>query len=58
MTLEQVADYLQIPRGTLYQWRHRGTGPLGIRVGRFVRYRVADVEAWLEQQAAAERQPA
>ena len=55
MTIEELADFLRIPKGTLYQWRHRGRGPSGVRVGRFVRYRPADVEAWLEAQA---RQPA
>jgi excisionase family DNA binding protein len=48
LTISEVAAFLQVPVGTLYQWRHRGVGPAGLRVGRHVRYRMRDVEAWLE----------
>lgn len=51
MTLEQVADYLGVPVRTVYAWRATNKGPRGIRVGRHVRYRPADVEAWLDSQA-------
>lgn len=51
MNLRQVAHYLGVPAGTLYQWRSRGEGPRGFRVGRHVRYRREDVERWLEQHA-------
>lgn len=50
MTTQQVADYLSVPLGTLYQWRHAGSGPRGFRVGRHVRFRRADVDAWLESR--------
>jgi excisionase family DNA binding protein len=39
LTIAEVADYLGVPVGTMYQWRHKRTGPKGIRVGRHVRYR-------------------
>jgi len=48
LTLEEVAGYLQVPVKTLYDWRHRGLGPQGLRVGRYVRYRQADLDAWLD----------
>lgn len=48
LTIEQLADRLQVPTGTVRKWRAQGTGPKGIRVGRFVRYRPADVDAWLD----------
>jgi excisionase family DNA binding protein len=48
---EQLAEYLDVPKATVYRWRTRGGGPRGIRVGRHVRYRVADVEAWLDSHA-------
>lgn len=46
-----LADYLGVPVSTVYGWRHRHEGPRGLRVGRHVRYRRSDVEAWLEAQA-------
>ncbi|MGH7340569.1 MAG: helix-turn-helix domain-containing protein, partial [Candidatus Rokuibacteriota bacterium] len=27
MSAEEVAEFLGIPVNTLYQWRHKGTGP-------------------------------
>lgn len=57
LTVQQVAEYLSIPVATLYGWRYRGEGPLGFRVGRHVRYRREDVDAWLEGHRD-EREPA
>lgn len=47
MTVEEVAEFLSVPVNTLYQWRHKGTGPKAFRVGRFLRYDLADVRDWL-----------
>lgn len=50
-TTEEVAEYLgDIPVKTLVQWRYKGTGPKYVRVGKHVRYRWSDVEAWLAAQ--------
>lgn len=46
----ELADYLGIPVQTIYQWRHRGEGPPGYRVGRHVRYRWTHIVSWLESQ--------
>ncbi len=46
----ELSAYLGIPLATIYRWRSQRDGPRGIRVGRHVRYRVADIEAWLQQQ--------
>jgi excisionase family DNA binding protein len=46
----ELAEYLTIPVQTIYQWRHRGEGPPGYRVGRHVRYRWSDIQSWLEDQ--------
>ncbi|KIF79111.1 DNA-binding protein [Streptomyces sp. 150FB] len=37
---------------TLYQWKYRGIGPNVHKVGRHLRYRWQDVDAWLEKQSA------
>ena len=47
-----VSAYLGVPIATLYQWRHLGTGPKAYRLGKHLRYRQADVEAWLTEQAS------
>lgn len=49
MTTEEVADYLQVPIGTLYGWRYKRIGPVAVRIGRHLRYRRSDIEQWLEQ---------
>ena len=50
-TPAEVAEYLNVPRDTLYQWRTKGTGPRASKVGVHLRYRWADVEKWLDQKA-------
>lgn len=47
-----VADYLGIPVQTLYQWRTRGAGPPGRRVGKHIRFKPDEVETWFDQQPA------
>lgn len=46
-TVDDVSYYLGVPVSTLYQWRCGGRGPRGRRIGRYVRYRPADVKAWV-----------
>lgn len=50
---QQLADYLGIPIATIYRWHYTGDGPKRIRVGKHIRYRASDVEAWLDHQAVA-----
>ncbi len=52
---EEVARFLGVPVKTLYQWRYKGLGPQAFRVGRHLRYRPADVEAWLLGHADSDR---
>lgn len=49
LTTPEVAQYLGIPVATLYQWRTRGIAPRAVRVGKHLRFRRADVEAWVER---------
>jgi excisionase family DNA binding protein len=48
MTPQDLAHLLQLPLATIYGWRSKGEGPPGIKVGRHVRYRREEVEAWLD----------
>ncbi|PRW61999.1 helix-turn-helix transcriptional regulator [Actinopolyspora mortivallis] len=47
-TLDDVAAYLGVPRNTLYQWRSRGAGPPARRIGKHLRYKPSEVEAWFD----------
>jgi excisionase family DNA binding protein len=50
LSSDEVARLLVVPVTTLYTWRYKGTGPRAFRVGKHLRYRLADVLAWLEEQ--------
>lgn len=54
MTTDEVAAYLNVPVTTLYQWRVTGAGPRAARVGRHLRFRRVDVDAWLDQRTTAQ----
>jgi excisionase family DNA binding protein len=45
-TVQDVAEYLGVPVGTLYDWRCKGYGPRSKRVGRYVRYEEDAVREW------------
>lgn len=46
----ELAETLGLSVRTIYNWRVRDFGPPGVKVGRHVRYRKADVDAWLARQ--------
>ena len=50
----EVAEWFGLSVATLYAQRYRGDPPgsLGIRIGRHLRYDLADLEAWIEAQKA------
>jgi excisionase family DNA binding protein len=50
LTLDEVAAYLRTPKKTLYTWRSAGKGPRAMKFGGSLRYRLADVDAWLAEQ--------
>ncbi len=49
LTAKQAARYLSISTKWLANQRWQGTGPKFIRVGGAVRYRVSDLEQFLEE---------
>ncbi len=57
LTVEEVAEWLGVPVGTIYAWRYRSIGPASYKVGRYVRFRRGDVERWLEDQRTEPVQP-
>lgn len=51
LSTDEVARLLVVPVTTLYTWRYKGTGPKAFKVGKHLRYRLADVMQWLESMA-------
>lgn len=50
LTVRQLAELLGVPARTIHSWRYRGTAPPGIRLGKHLRFRRRDVEAWLDER--------
>ena len=49
---QQAAEYLTVSPGTLSVWRSTGRYSLPfVKVGRRVRYRLSDLDAWLEARS-------
>lgn len=49
-SVEEVAEYLRVPAKTIYAWRYQGFGPPAFRLGKHLRFRPAEVEAWLMER--------
>jgi excisionase family DNA binding protein len=50
LTLEELANWLQIKEQTIYRMRHDGHGPPGVKVGKQLRFRVSDIDRWWNQR--------
>ncbi|MDR0967508.1 MAG: helix-turn-helix domain-containing protein [Rickettsiales bacterium] len=48
LSVRALADYLGVSKTTINQYRADGTGPAYLKIGLLIRYRIADVEAWLD----------
>lgn len=44
----EAAEYLNVKIDTLEAWRCRGCGPRYLKMGRLVRYRKVDLDAFVE----------
>jgi len=53
MTVQQAAEYLGLAVSTLNKWRCLGGGPVFIKMGRAVRYRLEDINAFIEQKTSS-----
>jgi excisionase family DNA binding protein len=51
LTEAELAELLKVSVKTVRNWRKAGTGPPALRLGRGIRYRRRDVEAWASDQA-------
>lgn len=48
MNSPELAEEIGVPVQRLAVWRMEGTGPRYVKLGRSIRYRSSDVQAWLE----------
>lgn len=48
LSREDAAKMLQVHPFTLKRWRMRGYGPPGVKVGGRLRYRMSDIQSWLQ----------
>lgn len=53
MTVRQAATYLGLAVSTLNKWRCHGGGPIFIKMGRAVRYRAEDLDAFMDGRRAS-----
>ena len=47
LSLSELCAQLQVSTQTIYDLRSQGRGPRGFRVGRELRFRVSEIDAWL-----------
>lgn len=59
MTLPELAAFMSVSVQALYDLRSKGRGPRGFRVGRQLRFRLSEIEAWIAEMEAqdARRHP-
>ena len=59
LSLSELAARLRVSVQTIYDLRSQGRGPRGFRVGRELRFRVGEIDAWLArmEEADAARHP-
>jgi len=50
LTTPEAAKYVRLSKPTLERFRISGDGPAYIKLGAAVRYRQADLDAWLESR--------
>ena len=47
LSLSELCAQLQVSAQTIYDLRRQGCGPRGFRVGRELRFRISEIDAWL-----------
>lgn len=50
LSIKELSELLRVPVPTIYRWRSTGDGPKAIRVGRHLRFAIADILDWLEER--------
>jgi hypothetical protein len=46
LTVSDLAEREGVPVATVRAWNYKGVGPRFMRIGKYVRYKLSDVEKW------------
>jgi Helix-turn-helix domain len=52
LTEAEVSGIMKCTKAALRRWRREGRGPRFLRIGRLIRYRVSDLEEFLDKHAS------
>jgi predicted DNA-binding transcriptional regulator AlpA len=57
LSIKEVSEFVGLPISTIYSQRQRrvGIGALGIPIGRHLRWRLSDIDTWLDAQVEQAR---
>ena len=58
LSLSELAARLGVTAQTIYDLRSQGRGPHGFRIGRELKFRASEVDAWLRRLEEADARPA
>ena len=50
LSLKKASEYIGVSQGALRAWKRDGKGPAFFRAGKLLRYRRADLEAWIQSR--------
>ncbi|WP_069883462.1 helix-turn-helix transcriptional regulator [Streptomyces luteocolor] len=56
--IEDAAPHIGVTLATLRKWRVQDKGPKGFPIGRYVAYRIADLDGYLDAQYRSATEPA
>jgi excisionase family DNA binding protein len=56
LSLSELCEHLHVTAQTIYDLRSHGRGPNGFRVGRELRFRVSEIDAWLTRMESEDAQ--
>jgi excisionase family DNA binding protein len=56
LSISELAARLRVSVQTLYDLRSQGRGPRGFRVGRELRFRLSEVDSWLNRMEQADKE--
>lgn len=51
LSIEDIAAELGVPVRSVYAWRSQGIAPKGYKIGKHIRVKRTDLQAWLERRA-------